>query len=98
MTAYVIAQMTVHDRERYQRYVAGFLPTLAPYGGRLLAVDEAPEVLEGDWGHRKIVLIAFPDTERAKAWADGPEYQAIIGDRRAASEAVGLLVQGVPAP
>jgi len=95
MTAYVIAQLTVHDRETYGRYAAAFMPTLAPYEGRLLAVDEAPEVMEGDWGHRKVVLIAFPDKARARAWADGPEYQAIIGDRRAGSEALGLMVQGL---
>lgn len=94
MTAYVIAQMTVHDRERYARYAGAVVSTLEPYEGRLLAVDEAPEVLEGAWGHRKVVLIAFPDRARAKAWADGPEYGAIIDDRRASSEAVGLIVQG----
>lgn len=95
MTAYVIAQMTVHDPERYGRYAAGVLPSLEPYGGRLLAVDQAPEVMEGSWSHRKVVIIAFPDKAQAKAWADGPEYQAIIGDRRASSESVGLMVQGL---
>ena len=95
MTAYVIAQLTVHDRERYGRYAAAFLPTLEPYGGRLLAADEEPEVWEGEWPHRKVVLIAFPDKARARAWADGPEYQAIIGERRGASTATGLLVEGL---
>jgi len=97
MTAYVLAQLTVRDREVYGRYAAAFLPTLAPYDGRLLAADEAPQVMEGDWPHRKVVLIGFPDAERARAWADGPEYLAIVGDRLASSDAVGLLVQGVGA-
>ncbi|HEY0435449.1 MAG TPA: DUF1330 domain-containing protein [Phenylobacterium sp.] len=95
MSAYVLAQITVRDREVYGRYAAAFLPTLIPYQGRLLAADEAPEVMEGDWPHRKVVLIAFPDAAAARAWADGPEYMAIVGDRLAASDGVALLVQGL---
>lgn len=94
MTAFVIAQMTVHDPDRYQRYASAVPQTLPPYDGRLLAVDHAPEVIEGDWPYRKVVVIAFPDRDRARAWAHGPEYAAIIADRRAASDAVGLVVQG----
>ena len=37
MTVYAIAQLRIHDRARYQRYVAAFMPILARYGGRLLA-------------------------------------------------------------
>jgi len=96
MAAYVIAQLTVHDRERYGRYAAAFLPTLAPYDGRLLAADEAPELLEGDWPHQKVVLIAFPDKAQARAWAEGPEYQAIAGDRLAATTTTALIVDGMP--
>ena len=94
MTAYVLVQMTVHDRERYGRYAEQVRATLEPYQGRLLAADEAPDVVEGEWPHGKVVLIAFPDKDLARGWAEGPEYQAIIGERRASSEAVALLVQG----
>jgi uncharacterized protein (DUF1330 family) len=37
VSAYVIAQLSIHDRARYDRYAAAFLPTLQPFGGRLLA-------------------------------------------------------------
>lgn len=94
MTAYVVAQITVHDRVRYDRYAAAFLPTLKAFGGRLLAADEAPEVLEGTWGHGKLNIIAFPDKAAATAWAASGEYQAIVGDRLAASDGVALLVKG----
>ena len=94
MTAYVVAQITVQDRERYDRYAAAFLPTLKAFGGRLLAADEAPEVLEGAWGHGKLNVIAFPDKAAALAWAASPAYRAIAPDRLAASEGVVLLVEG----
>jgi uncharacterized protein (DUF1330 family) len=41
--------------------------------GRLLASDEAPEVLEGDWPHRKVALIELADRAEALRWATSPQ-------------------------
>jgi len=95
MTAYVVAQIRIHDRARYDRYAAAFMPTLKPFAGELLAADEGPRVLEGEWPAEKLVLIAFPDREAAINWAASPAYQAISVDRLAATDGVALLVQGV---
>jgi uncharacterized protein (DUF1330 family) len=95
MTAYVLAQIAIHDRIRHDRYAMRFLPTLKPFGGRLLAADEAVEVMGGDWPFRKVVMIAFPDAAAAKAWAGSAEYQAISPDREASTTGVSLLVQGL---
>lgn len=94
MTAYIVAQIAIHDRARYDRYAAAFLPTLKPFGGRLLAADEQAEALEGDWGFGKLNIIAFPDRETARAWAASPAYQAIAPDRLGASEGLLLLASG----
>ena len=39
-----MAQISIHDRGRYDRYVSQFMPVLSPFDGRLLAADEAPAV------------------------------------------------------
>ena len=95
MSAYVIAQLSIHDRSRYERYAAAFFPTLKPFQGELLVADEAPEVLEGDWPQEKLVLIAFPDRAAAAGWASSGAYQEIAVDRLAASDAVVLLAVGI---
>ena len=95
MTVYAIAQLTIHDRVGYQRYVAAFMPILTKYGGRLLAADEHPEVTEGQWDGDKVVLMAFPDRETFMAWAASPEYREIAKDRMAAAETTVLLVRGL---
>jgi uncharacterized protein (DUF1330 family) len=97
-SAYVVAQLSIHDRARYDRYAAAFFPTLQPFGGRLLAADEAPQVMEGDWEREKLVLIAFPDAAAANAWAASPAYRAIAVDRQAGSTAVVLLAEGLGGP
>lgn len=92
---YVVAQLTIHDRERYQRYTVGFMAVLEQHGGRLLASDESPEVLEGSWERDKVVLLSFADRSAYEAWASSEAYQRIARDRIAASEGPILLVQGV---
>ncbi|MEO7177205.1 MAG: DUF1330 domain-containing protein [Allosphingosinicella sp.] len=94
MTVYVVAQIRIHDRERYDAYAAAFMPVLIQYGGRLLAADEAPAVLEGEWAGQKLNIISFADSRSASRWMESEEYRAIAVDRLAASEGVVLLVQG----
>ncbi len=95
VTVYAIAQLTIHDRVRYQRYLAAFTPVLRTYGGRLLAADEHPEVTEGQWDGDKVVLIAFADRDTFMTWLTSPEYREIARDRLAAADTTGILVRGL---
>lgn len=45
MTIYALAQLRIHDAERYGRYMSRFMPVLEKYNGKLLAADETPRVL-----------------------------------------------------
>ena len=71
------------------------MPVLLRYGGRLLAADERPALVEGQWAGDKVVIIAFPDQDRFSAWANSPEYREISRDRVAATEGPVLLVHGL---
>lgn len=95
MTVYALAQLRIHDRDSYDRYQARFMPILQKYNGRLLAADENPRVLEGEWWDRnKVVLMAFDDADQFRAWATSPEYAEISKDRKAGADAVVLLIKG----
>ena len=94
MTHYVVAHIAIHDRERYAQYEAGFMPIFAKYGGTILAVNDAPEVLEGPADTRRLVILAFPDRAAALAWAASPEYQEIAKHRLAASDGAIVMTPG----
>jgi uncharacterized protein (DUF1330 family) len=95
MTVYALAQLRIHDAERYGRYMARFMPVLDKYNGKLLAADESPRALEGQWWDRnKVVLIEFADKDAFRAWATSPEYTEIAEDRKAGADAVVLLIKG----
>ena len=94
MPVYAIAQLTITDRAAYDRYQARFMDVFARYRGRVLAADEAPQVVEGSWDRQKVVLLSFPDEAAFREWAESPAYVEIAKDRHAGSQAVVLLVQG----
>lgn len=100
MAVYAVIQLRIHDAELYGRYmnnfVARFENVFGKFGGKLLAADDAPRVLEGEWWDRnKVVLMEFPDAAAFTAWATSPEYNEIAIDRKAGAEAVVLLVNGL---
>ena len=96
-TVYALAQLKIHDRERYERYVRRFPAVLARFSGRVLAADEHPVVVEGVWDRYKVVLLEFPSEDALWAWARSDEYRAIAADRLAATDGPVLLVHGLPA-
>jgi uncharacterized protein (DUF1330 family) len=95
MSVFVLAQLTIHDRTRYDRYAARFTDVLRHFDGRLQAADESPEVLEGTWPFQKVVLIEFKDKDEARRWATSVEYRTIAVDREAAATATVLSIQGL---
>jgi uncharacterized protein (DUF1330 family) len=95
MTVYAIAQLTITDRTAYNRYQSRFMSVMNRYKGRVLAADEHPQVVEGQWDREKLVLLSFPDEAAFREWADSPDYQEIAKDRKAGSTAVVLLVKGI---
>jgi len=95
MSVYAIAQLKITDRATYNRYVGKFMDVMKLFHGRVLAADEKPQVIEGEWDRDKVVLLSFPDEKAFRKWAESPEYQEIAKDRKAGSDAVVLLVKGI---
>ena len=95
MTVYVLADIEIHDRDRYDRYGAGFMEIFAKHRGSLLAVDEQPKVVEGDWQRTRLVLLSFPDEAAFDDWYHSTAYQELKAHRIAASDANLLLFRGL---
>ena len=95
MSKYMIAQINIHNREEYAKYEAGFVEIFARFKGKMLAVDEAPEPLEGEWSYTRTVLIEFPTHEDAMAWYKSDDYQKIASHRYAASDANLIIMSGI---
>jgi len=93
MSCYFVAQINIHDREEYQKYLDGYDEIFEKYKGIVVAVDDNPTVLEGEWPYTRTVLIRFPDEHEAKKWYESSEYRELVKHRHRASEANIVLVK-----
>jgi uncharacterized protein (DUF1330 family) len=74
MAAYMIASFDVTDREAYEGYVPGMMPTLMKYSPEILVADYDARALEGE-ARGVNVVIRFPDEATLQAFYDDPDYR-----------------------
>ncbi|MBN9071818.1 MAG: DUF1330 domain-containing protein [Rhizobiales bacterium] len=95
MAAYLVCTMTIHDPETYRKYTALTPATLARYGGKFLTRGDPVETVEGGPAFaERMVLLEFPDREKALAWYNDADYQSAAIFRRQASTARILMQSG----
>lgn len=93
MSCYFVARITIHDPAGYERYLDGFDEVFERFAGEVVAVDDEPTLLEGQWPCSRTVLIRFPSREEALRWYRSPGYQALAALRQAAADADIVLVE-----
>ena len=91
MAAYFIAQYVVNDSDLYQEYAQGAAPTIGAHGGKMLAIDVAAETIEGTPPGPQTVILEFESVEKAKAWYNSDDYQAIVGKRLEATKGFAVI-------
>lgn len=96
MAAYVIVDIRVTDRERYEAYKALAAPTVAAYGGRYVVRGGPCETLERSWRPERIVVLEFPTAKRAREWWSSEAYAPAKDVRHATAATEMILVDGVP--
>lgn len=91
MSCYVIAQLQIHDWDTYRQYQSGFLKMFEGYDGEVLIVDDAPQVMEGEWRWSRTAVIRFASRQEAERWYQSPEYQELIRKYRLPSSSGNLI-------
>ena len=98
MAAYVIVELEVTEPVEYEQYkrVAG--ATVEKYGGKYIVRGGKTEVLEGNWKPKRIVILEFPTTDRAKEWLNCEEYREPRKKRHATAKTNMLVIEGFDDP
>jgi uncharacterized protein (DUF1330 family) len=91
---YVIAEVEVTDPTTFQKYAEKVPETLAPFNGHYLVRTSKIQVVEGE-APKRIVVIAFENTEKARAWEDSPAYGAIKSIRQSSAKSRIFIAEGV---
>lgn len=95
MSAYLIADITVTDQERYEDYKKLAPPAIAAYGGKYVVRGGKSEKLEGNWEPNRIVILQFESTEKAKEFINSPEYREARALRHETASSNMIVVEGL---
>jgi uncharacterized protein (DUF1330 family) len=82
---YVVFTEKIGDPDALAAYSAAAVPTVIAAGGTAIIAGPRHVVAEGDWHGDVTVILEFDSLAAANAWYTGPDYQAIIGQRRQAA-------------
>lgn len=95
MSAYLVfTRDKMLDKMEMATYAKEVPATLAGHEVKVLALYGGHEDLEGA-ATEGTVILAFPSSEAAKAWYDGPAYRAVREHRFKGATYRVTLVQGV---
>jgi len=95
---YVILTEDIHDEAGIGVYAQQAVPTILQAGGRVIVLDDAPELVEGSWHGKRTVVLEFDSVQAARNWYRSPEYQGVVGLRHAAADSNAVIVGGLEMP
>ena len=75
MVAYLVALSRVQKPEVLPEDEQHTPAVVAEYGGRYLVRGGPMETLDGEIEDRGVVVVEFPDMDRARAFYESPRYQ-----------------------
>jgi len=96
MPAYVFFEAVSIHPERMAAYRDKAFATVKAFGGKLVAATDNIDWREGDWCPKRVVMLEFPSMEKARAWYDSPEYQAVLPIRLDANRDKMIMFEGLP--
>ena len=94
MAAYVIVEVSITDEEGYERYKPLAAASIAAHDGSYKARGGATESLEGNPAAARVVVLEFPDLERARGWYHSEEYQEALRVRQGTAQSRMFIVDG----
>ncbi len=95
---YMIVMGTVTDRSGFQAYTAALPPLYQRFGGRYLAIQRNPSVLEGEYAHTSIVISQWPSCTAAQAFWTSQEYRELVEIRKNFGRFDVIITPGLPPP
>lgn len=95
MSAYIIVDTKIENPEAYETYKVQAKPLAEKFGGIYRARGGELEIVEGDlWQPTRMVVIEFPDMEKARAFVHSEEYKPIAAIRHANSKCTVVILDG----
>ncbi len=95
MSAFLLCDVEVKDREKLMEYLRLSEHTLEPYGGKFHVQAGQIEVIEGAWNPKVIIIAEFPSMAKAQEWYNSAEYAPALKVKSDAIERNMIVVEGL---
>ena len=95
MSTYLIAEVNLKDSEAYSDYLSKVPSIILKYNGEYLVRGGKISHHEGKWKPKRMVVVKFPNRERALAFYNSEEYKKFKAIRNKVAESNLILVDGI---
>src|SRR5215207_2529450 len=92
--AYMIVEVETTDEALMTEYRKHTPGAVAKFGGKFIVRGGKTRTLEGGWTPSRVVVLEFPDYEKAEAFYFGENYKPILEMRLKAGKSKAILVDG----
>jgi uncharacterized protein (DUF1330 family) len=94
MKAYLVLDLSVNDLSGFRKYIDEIPAFIAKHSGKYIVRGVQPMPIEGDWKPKRMVIIEFPEREKAEAFLNDPEIQDLFKVRHDTTTSKLVLVDG----
>ena len=95
MSAYIIVDTKISNDTEYEEYKKLAKPIVEKYGGIYRVRGGSLELRETDlWTPTRMVVVEFPDMDRAREFLDSEEYGPVQNLRHKNAECTLFIVEG----
>ena len=94
MKAYLVLDLSVNDLGGFRQYIAEIPAFIAKHSGKYIVQGVQPTTIEGDWKPERLVIIEFPEREKAEGFLSDPEIQDLFKVRHGTTTSKLVLADG----
>ena len=95
MSAFLIVDTAIKDADKYEEYKQLARPIAEKFGGRYRARGGAMDIRDTTlWSPTRVVIIEFPDMNRARSFLDSDDYAPIKALREQNADCTLFLLEG----
>ena len=94
MKAYLVLDFSVNDFDGFRKYIAEIPAFIAKHSGKYIVKGVQPTTIEGDWKPERMVIIEFPERDKAEAFLSDPEIEDLFKLRQETTTSRLVLADG----
>ena len=95
MSTYLIAEVNPKNPEAYSEYLSKVPKIVSKYNGKYLVRGGKISHHEGKWKPKRMVVVKFPNREKAMAFYDSKEYRKFKLIRNKVADSNLIFVDGI---